>query len=293
MSFTADIKRELVKTIPERREARLALLQAVLKTCGERSEDGFSFVSENEDIVAYVIGIAESCFGEQMTLTQAVRDPKHGRDKFKFSLTGKRAAESADEILNQEIASEENSLAFLKGTFLGGGSCILPRGENRTGYHLEFVFSEKQDAELFIEAANTFQLVGGTVERGDKYVIYCKSREAIGDFLSVLGAKSCLKTLERTAAARDRNNNRNRLENCMAGNVDRSLTVSARQVRTLRLMQESGKLIPLTGQLKETAQARLENPTLNYSELAALLGISKSCLQHRLTKLMSLQGEKP
>ena len=47
MSFTTEIKRELVKTIPERREARLALLQAVLKTCGERSENGFSFVSDN------------------------------------------------------------------------------------------------------------------------------------------------------------------------------------------------------------------------------------------------------
>ena len=293
MSFTADIKRELVKIIPERREARLALLQAVLKTCGERSEDGFSFVSENENIVAYVIGIAESCFGEQMTLTKAVRDPKHGRDKFRFSLSGKKAAENAEEILHQDISSEETSLAFLKGAFLGGGSCVLPRGENRTGYHLEFVFSSPQDGDLFIEAANTFQLVGGTVERGDKYVIYCKSREAIGDFLSVLGAKGSLKTLEKTAAARDRSNNLNRLENCMAGNVDRSITVSAQQVRTLRRMQEKGMLIPLTGPLKETAQARLENPTLTYSELSALLGISKSCLQHRLTKLMSLQGETP
>ncbi len=292
MSFTTEIKRELVKTVPEQRECRLALLKAVLMTSGEESGDGFSFVSENESVAAYIIGIAESCFGVRMTLTEAVRDPKHGRDKLTFSHTGTGAKGRAEEIYSQPVDTDETALAFLKGAFLGGGSCILPRGENKTGYHLEFVFPSLRDAELFMDVSDRFHLLGGIVERADRHVIYCKNREGIGDFLSVLGADNSFRTLERTAAARDENNNRNRLENCMAGNVDRSLTASARQVRALAALTE-GDLIALSAQLKETLKARIENPTFTYTELADYLGISKSSLQRRLNKLMSLKGERP
>lgn len=290
MSFTAEIKRELVRTAPAERTDRLALLQSLIMTSGGRTRDGFFFVSENESVAAYVIGVAES-LGARMTLTEAVRDPKHGRDKFTFSQTGKEAAGLADEIFSVSAAAYGTALAFLKGAFLGGGSCVLPREKNRTGYHLEFVFQTADDAERFLEASERFHLLGGVVERGEKYVIYCKSREGIGDFLSVLGANNSLRVLERTAAARDESNHRNRLENCMAGNVDRSVTASARQIRYLASLTEDNlKLLPPV--LRETAQARIQNPTLTYTELAALLGISKGCLQRRLKKLMSLQGEQ-
>ena len=90
MSFTTEIKRELVRTSPEHREGCLALLQAAVKTCGERTREGFSFVSENESVAAYLLGIAERC-GCPMSLTDAVRDPKHGRDKLTFSAAGEDA----------------------------------------------------------------------------------------------------------------------------------------------------------------------------------------------------------
>lgn len=289
MSFTTEIKRELVRTVPDGRPCRLALLQAFLKACGGRTEEGFFFVSENESVAAYILGITEE-LGAPMTLTDAVRDPKHGRDKLTFSKAGEIAA--VEEIFSASVGSDGTATAFIKGAFLGGGSCVLPHDENRTGYHLEFVFSTLADAELFMDASERLHLLGGIVERGERYVIYCKSREGIGDFLSVLGANNSLRVLERTAAVRDESNNRNRLENCMAGNVDRSVTASARQIKHLASLAD-GNFTALPESLRETAEARLNNPTLTYSELAALLGVSKGCLQHRLKKLMSFKGEKP
>ena len=288
MSFTTEIKRELVRTVPEDSRCRLALLHGFLKSCGGRTDEGFFFVSENESVAAYILGITEN-FGVPMTLTDAVRDPKHGRDKLTFTMAGESA--TAEAIFSATIGSEESAAAFLKGAFLGGGSCVLPHGENRTGYHLEFVFPTLTDAEMFIDASERLHLLGGIVERGDRYVIYCKSREGIGDFLSVLGANNSLKVLERTAAVRDESNNRNRLENCMAGNVDRSVTASARQIKYLATLAD-GNFTALPASLRETAEARLRNPTLTYSELADLLGVSKGCLQHRLKKLMSFKGEQ-
>ncbi len=288
MSFTTEIKRELTKTLPEGRECRFTLLQAFFKTCGWRTEEGLFFVSENESVAAYILDVAESC-RFRMSLREAVRDPKHGRDKLTFSHTGEDGAD-VEEIFAQDVDTEERARAFLKGAFLGGGSCILPHGERRTGYHLELVFPALADAELCGELFERFLLLGGMVERADKHVVYSKSREGIGDFLSVVGAQRALRTLTLTAAARDESNNRNRLENCMAGNVDRSMTASALQIRYLSSLRES-ELILLPEPLRETAEARIQNPTLTYSELAGLLGISKSCLQRRLKKLIP-QGEK-
>ncbi len=293
MSFTTDIKRELTKTAPETREGRLALLRAVFCTSGEETADGFAFISENETVAAYVIGLAEQCFGVRLTLTEAVRDPKHGRDKLTFSYTDAGAEKRIGEIFAQGAGNDECGRAFLKGAFLGGGSCLLPRGGNKTGYHLEIVFSDGGGAELFMDLLQRLQLLGTLIERGERNVIYCKGREGIGDYLSVLGAVSSLRTFERTVAARDENNNRNRLENCVAGNVDRSVSASARQIRYLDSLRERGTLSALPEALRATAEARIQNPTLTYSELAKQLGISKSCLQHRLRKIMSYQGENP
>ena len=283
MNFTTEIKREIMKNAPAERSCRLALLSAVLRTCGERRGDGFSFTSENEDVAAYLLDIAEKCFGARMTLTAAARDPKHGRDKLTFSFLGEHAAGYAEEILIQPLDAQDCALSFLKGAYLGGGSCTLPRGGAKTGYHLEFVFPDDGDAELFLGLLDGFQLFGGKVRRGEKSVVYCKSREGIGDFLSVMEATSALKTLEQVSAAREENNRRNRVENCTAGNVDRSLTASAEQVRLF--VENREKLGSLPSPLKETAIARIEHPTLSLQELADLLAISKGGLSHRLRRL--------
>lgn len=289
MSFTAEIKRELVRTAPSTRTETLALLRAVLLTSGRLDADGFSFTGENETVAAYLLEAVDLCFHAQMTLTEAVRDPKHGLDKLTFSLSGEGALFCAREIASAPLREEDCALAYLKGAFLGGGSCTLPRGGAKTGYHLEFVFENRREAEDFTELLDRFQLFGGVVPRGERFVVYCKSREGIADFLSVVGAQSALKTLAQVSAAREESNLRNRVENCTAGNIDRSLTASAKQVRVL--LAARGKLDALPAPLKETALARIENPTLSLGELAALLNVSKGGLNHRMRRLMELFGE--
>ena len=46
----------------------------------------------------------------------------------------------------------------------------------------------------------------------------------------------------------------------------------------------------LPAQLKETADARADHPEASLSELAEILGVSKSCLNHRLRKIVELAG---
>ena len=62
------------------------------------------------------------------------------------------------------------------------------------------------------------------------------------------------------------------------------------QTEAIRLLMRAGLLEQMADKLQETAAARLENPELSLSELADSFEppITKSCLNHRLRKLVEL-----
>ncbi len=276
MNFTQEIKKELVKHPPQTRREGVALFCGVLDAGGKEGADGYTLALESESTAEHLLSLAES-LGAPMTLTEAAYDPKHGRDKLTFLLGGKW--ELPDE------RTEEEQIAYVKGAFLGGGSCTLPRTGKKTGYHLEFELSAER-AERFSEVMDELQFVCGTTERGDRAVAYIKSREAISDFLSVVGAANALTRFNEVSAQREENNYENRALNCSSGNADRAAIASVEQVRAFSGLRRSGKLQELPGALREAAEARLSHPELSLSELAQVLGLSRSCLNHRLRKLM-------
>ena len=56
-------------------------------------------------------------------------------------------------------------------------------------------------------------------------------------------------------------------------------------------LKNSSGFVELSSELKVLAKARLENASMSLQELADKLGISKSCLNHRMRKLMELAAE--
>ncbi len=303
MNFTTEIRRDLIKRIPAKRCCRLALLSGFLDTSGswrlgeEGARDGFSFTSESEEIAEFLLGVVRELFSVEMDVEQAVRDRRHERDKLTFGYYGPHASEFTDEITDKNPAGGLGDCcarAYLTGAFLGSGSCTLPRAGTKTGYHLEVVFHcEFADlaAEDFRALLERFRLSASVVVRGESYVVYLKSREAISDFLSVVGAGSALGTFETVSAAREESNNENRVVNCTAGNADRAAIASVEQVVAFAALERAGLLAALPLPLQEAAHARLAHPERTLSELADGLGITKSCLNHRLRKLMKLSAE--
>ena len=75
--------------------------------------------------------------------------------------------------------------AFLAGIFLSGGSVNNPETSN---YHLELSVDEEEYALFIQELMNYFHLNAKMTKRRNKYVIYLKSAEKIGDFLIAIGA---------------------------------------------------------------------------------------------------------
>ncbi len=287
-NFTHEIRRELLSSFPDG-AARDAALYALFRTGG--TPQGVEFTCEDERVAEYVLRLFEDVFGVRMGVKRAVFDPKKNRDKLTFSYSGGECGAMLRRLASFPRDDDACALWYLRGAFVGGGSCTLPHGGARTGYHLECVFSEEGDAEEFCTVLEHFQLLGSVVRRGERFVAYLKSREAIGDFLSVTGAGGALRILEHVSAEREESNNENRVSNCFAGNADRAAIASAAQAVAFREMEEGEKLSALPSSLRETARARMDNPTLSLSELAARLGVSKSCLNHRLRKLMKIHDE--
>ena len=153
---------------------------------------------------------------------------------------------------------------------------------------MEIVFSEKKTAWDFCRLLADFELIAKLVERKDDFVVYIKSKEAISDFLAVIGAENALKKFTAFLDKREESNRDNRARNCIAGNADKTAIAAVKQVVALQKLKEETNFKDLSEELKELALARLRYPEKSLRELAELLGESKSCLNHRMRKLMEL-----
>ena len=92
---------------------------------------------------------------------------------------------------------------------------------------------------------------------------------------------------------RELSNNSNRQKNCDLGNLNRQIEAVAKQIDAINLLKEKGELDSLKPELLLVANARVDNPEETLNELAERLNLSKSCLNHRLRKLVSLaNGEE-
>jgi len=188
------------------------------------------------------------------------------------------------------VKGEDRKIAYIKGAYLGGGSCTLPT-DGGTGYHLEIVFNEKKTAQDFCLILDEFDLFAKWIERKDTYVVYMKSKEAISDFLATIGAHNSLKKLVAVSEKREEANNDNRTRNCMAGNADKSAIASVKQVVAIRKIEEKTKYKDLNEELVALAKLRLQYPEKTLQELADMLGVSKSCLNHRMRRLIEIAEE--
>ncbi len=314
MNFTSDVKKELMK-LPCGKEESRAALSAYFSACGVFAESGtgepeFFLVSETERVAEFFTGLFYNLFGERLIVSRAVKDRLSGRSR--LILECPRGAKNALETLElykpgagftvgvPRVFKENDAArrAYICGAFLGGGSITLPADGKKTGYHLEIAFPAEEDgesavAEEFAALAEADDLLLKCVKRGGETVAYMKSKEAISDFLSVLGAENALKKFGAFCEEREKNNNLNRAANCSSFNADKTATAAVKQVLAIEKIVAAGADTTLAAPLKKLIALRLARPELSLQELADELGVSKSCLSHRMRKLTEIAADIP
>ena len=78
--------------------------------------------------------------------------------------------------------------------------------------------------------------------------------------------------------------------NCDSANVDKTVAAAQEQIDAIRVFAQTYGLDALPEPLQAAALLRIANPEASLADLALLSNpkVTKSCLSHRLKKIMSL-----
>ena len=192
--------------------------------------------------------------------------------------------------INFAMLEEECCRAsFLRGIFFAGGSITDPLKR----YHLELTTSHAQASRELDALLRECGYPPKSVSRNGSFVTYFKHSDQIEDFLTLIGAPVAAMNVMSAKLEKDLRNSVNRRLNCDSANLDKAVLASQEQLEAIRALQAAGLLDQLPDKLQLTAALRLENPELSLSELAEEFDppVSKSCLNHRLRKILELAKE--
>lgn len=313
MNFGESLKNEIFSKPLRERHCKKAFLAGIIRGSGEIFENdgelGFQFKVSSEETAMQVSLLLKSLFNYDVREISVSEDRLNAKDKIVISISGSRAydilkelevlVEDKDDVIVNlkfygELTQKECCLrSFIKGLFLTSGTCTIPNSQTttKTGYHLEMVFSHYTPALETSEKLAEFGVLTKVTRRKDSFIVYIKSAEEIKDFIAFLPAPVSVLKLTDIIINRDLSNNSNRQKNCDLGNVNRQIEASIKQIDAVEKIAEIIGLETLKPDLRETAELRLSNPDDTLNELAEKLKVTKSCLNHRLRKLVSIANE--
>lgn len=297
MSFANDVKNELCR-IPVQRlccaraEAYGALLYANTFTTAE-----IRIVTESDAFALRAQKLFQRAFSLQFDRVV----PAGGGGKNILHLTAREKLDAVLDALGydarQHFALHVNfalledeccRAAFLRGAFLAGGSVTDPD----KGYHLELATPHQQVGREVSALLNDMGCCPRSVSRQGNTVTYFKQSVHIEELLTRIGAPACATRVMSAKVEKGLRNDINRRVNCDAANLDKAVDASRAQAAAIERLDAAGILAKLPAKLQETAVARTLYPELTLSELAETFDppLTKSCLNHRLRKLMELAG---
>ena len=295
MSFSFDAKNELCRLPVQKLCCARAEAYGILLYCNTFSASEVRIVTENPNFAARLPKLFHRAFSIRFD-----RQPEPGAPgKMVFQITERRKLERITDMLGYDLRQnlvlhinfallEEEccKASFLRGVFFAGGSITDPMKR----YHLELTTSHQQASRELDVLLRESGYPPKSVSRNGSFVTYFKQSDQIEDFLTLIGAPVAAMNVMSAKLEKDLRNSVNRRLNCDSANLDKAVEAAQEQMEAIRRLQAAELLEQLPDKLQETAALRLEYPELSLSELAAEFDppVSKSCLNHRLRKLLEL-----
>lgn len=94
-------------------------------------------------------------------------------------------------------------------------------------------------AKFVSKMLNEYNLNSKVLKKDNKYMVYIKEAEKIGDFLRILNTTNALFYYEDIRIYRDHKNMTNRLNNCEQANVDKTVLAAIKQVSDIELIEQT------------------------------------------------------
>ena len=296
MSFAGDVKAELCRGKLGDKSAAQAEACGVLLYGNRFSRELVKVVTESPAFAQRLPALFRKAFG----LTFDEKGDPAVPGKRIFSITDRKKLAQLWEVCAFDPSGPTHHinfgmledppcrLAFLRGAFLAGGSVTDPQ----KGYHLELATTHLRVSRELRALLLEMGYAPKETTRKANYVTYFKQSEAIADFLTSMGAPRAAMGLMAAKVEKGMRNDINRKVNCDTANADKTVAAAQEQLAAIRRIEEGTGLRSLPEKLQQAAQLRLEYPEASLSELSAISQphVTKSCLGHRLKKLVDMTG---
>lgn len=286
MSFASDVKKELISAQPEKDCCASAMLAGMLSFGGKFSaDDYFTLHSESYLLLDFISTLCAERYLLCPTLI------KRGGSYSLHIPDASMLLQELDILKAGDVKFSLPSLmdecckrSYIKGAFLGSGTVSDPQKQN----HLEFSTPHFGLPEPFANLLSEFDIPSKSLKRKTRYVIYFKDNDIICDMLAIMGAGRAALTLSETNISKSIANKNNRINNSENANYDKTVIASVKQILAINSIDEHMGIENLPPQLKELALLRLDKKDLSLTELAEILEISKSGVNHRMRKILEI-----
>lgn len=305
MTFSERAKNQILSKMDKQPCCLVASLSAFIRGAGTisvvKGNIGFEVVSENQTAIEFYSNIINTLYGETPKIETINQGKKH-----KLSLVSHNSTQILIDLgiltANQEgitinlnidkylIENECCKKAYIAGAFIGNGSVTIPKDikNSTTNYHLEYVFSKYQTATDFADILCGLGFMPKLIDRKEVNVVYFKNGEEISELLFLMGATKACFEVKDVIIKKDINNETNRRVNCEMANIDKQIVASENQIKSINIIIDTIGLENIPETLRQTAKLRLENPESTLGELSKISNLTKSCLNHRLRKLVEI-----
>ena len=288
MSFSSEIKEELVKNYAKARHCDLAELSALVRMSGSggyfEEKNGtciLHFHTENFSVARKCFTLIEKTFNIKTDILIR-RNPATDNWSYFLRCEGTELLAAKNALVHSNCCKR----AYIRGAFIASGSMSEPS----KSYHLEIVCSSEMRAVFVRDMINSFGLESKIVQRKKTFVVYLKEGAQIVDILNIMEAHNALMALENIRIFKEMRNSVNRQVNCETANLNKTVSASVKQIEDITYIRETIGLDNLPEGLRDVALTRLANPDAALKELAGLLEkpIGKSGVNHRLRKLSEM-----
>ncbi len=308
MDYTLELKKDILKSLPRKREHKLAFLYAITKSKGGidvyKKSISLTYEFEEKDESLAVLGlIKEEIDGEAYFLQKGdkkviycVQLKDEVANAFLKSLdlsrfeNGSFVVGDAGKYL-ESIEDPEEFFSFFKGVVLTDGQLKFPDAEY-SNYSLQIKLPGEDYAQAIREKMSAFSIDLKMSLTKTSVVLQSRNSKEIEDMLAMCSASDCVLRLNNILVEREQANEFNRVSNLYMANLARAVSSAGKYKDAIEYLTEKGILQNQEKKLREVAKARIEYEDDSMSELAKKLSMSKTSLSRYLNRLLELAEEE-
>ena len=308
MSFSSEVKEELVKKTDSARHCQIAEFAAFMGMSGNVSETDngelcLEFVTENElsvekfsDLLLRIFSIKMDADTNEMvkngkeTIIRITRQSDVAKILQTLKWCDDRFTQIEPVFVDARIVAMDCcKKAFIRGAFIAAGSI----SDRNKFYHYEIVCDYEEDAECVKDMLCFFNLDAKVTQRKNNYIVYMKEGSNITDALNLMGAYVSQMELYNVMILKEMRNDVNRKVNCETANLNKTISAAVKQTRDIEYIRDTVGLSSLKEGLYQVAKIRLEHQDMNLKDIGELLDppVGKSGVNHRLRKISEMADE--